>query len=49
MRDRCWCLTANSIRRVSALIKDSFIEMGILDKKPSDDDILTRRFLPVKP
>ena len=32
-----------------ALIKDSFIEMGILDKKPSDDEILTRRFLPVKP
>jgi NitT/TauT family transport system substrate-binding protein len=32
-----------------ALIKDSFIEMGVLDKKPGDDEILTRRFLPVKP
>lgn len=32
-----------------ALIKDSFVEMGILEKKPSDDEILTRRFLPVKP
>ena len=31
------------------LIKDSFVEMGILDRKPSDDEILTRRFLPVKP
>lgn len=32
-----------------ALIKDSYVDMGILDKKPSDDEILTRRFLPVKP
>lgn len=31
------------------LIKDSFVEMGILETKPSDDQILTRRFLPVKP
>ncbi len=31
------------------LIKDSFLDMGILDKKPNDDEILTRRFLPVKP
>jgi ABC-type nitrate/sulfonate/bicarbonate transport system substrate-binding protein len=32
-----------------ALIKDSFVDMGILDRKPADDEILTRRFLPVKP
>lgn len=32
-----------------ATIKDSFLEMGILDQKPRDDQLLTRRFLPVKP
>ena len=31
------------------VLKDSFVEMGILDKKPSDDEILTTRFVPVKP
>jgi hypothetical protein len=31
------------------LIKDSFVDLGILDKKPTDDEILTRRFLPVQP
>jgi hypothetical protein len=29
--------------------KASFVDMGILDKKPSNDDILTTRFVPVKP
>jgi ABC-type nitrate/sulfonate/bicarbonate transport system substrate-binding protein len=32
-----------------AVIKDSFIEMGILDSKPSDDQLFTRQFVPVKP
>ncbi|HEY3920405.1 MAG TPA: ABC transporter substrate-binding protein [Stellaceae bacterium] len=32
-----------------ALIKDSFVDLGILDKKPNDDQMLTRQFLPVKP
>jgi ABC-type nitrate/sulfonate/bicarbonate transport system substrate-binding protein len=31
------------------MLRDSFVELGILDKKPTDDQILTRRFLPVKP
>ncbi len=31
------------------VMKDSFVELGILDKKPSDDEILTTRFVPVKP
>lgn len=31
------------------LIKDSFVDLGILDKTPSDDQMLTRQFLPVKP
>ena len=31
------------------LIKDSFVDLGILDKKPADDEMLTRQFLPVKP
>lgn len=30
-------------------LKTSFVEMGILDKKPSDDDFMTRRFVPVQP
>ena len=29
-------------------IKSSFIDMNILKSPPSDDEILTRRFLPVK-
>jgi ABC-type nitrate/sulfonate/bicarbonate transport system substrate-binding protein len=32
-----------------AVIKDSFIDMGILDTKPSDDALFTRQFVPVKP
>jgi len=31
------------------IIKDSFIDMGILDKKPTNDQLFTTRFLPVKP
>jgi NitT/TauT family transport system substrate-binding protein len=32
-----------------ALMKDSFLEMGMLQTKPSDDQIIDTRFLPVKP
>ena len=32
-----------------AIIKDSFIDMGILDKKPSDDELFTTKFVPVTP
>lgn len=32
-----------------AILKDSFIDMGILDQKPSDDQLFTTRFVPVKP
>ncbi len=31
------------------LLKDSFVDLGILDKRPADDEMLTRQFLPVKP
>ena len=31
------------------VLKASYIDLGILDKKPSDDELLTRRFVPVKP
>jgi NitT/TauT family transport system substrate-binding protein len=31
------------------VLRDSFVELGILDKKPTDDQILTTRFLPVTP
>jgi NitT/TauT family transport system substrate-binding protein len=31
------------------LIKTSFVDLGILDKIPSDDQMLTRQFLPVTP
>jgi NitT/TauT family transport system substrate-binding protein len=31
------------------IIKDSFIDMGILDQKPSNDQLFTTRFVPVKP
>jgi ABC-type nitrate/sulfonate/bicarbonate transport system substrate-binding protein len=31
------------------LIKDSFVDLGTLPQKPSDDQMLTRQFLPVKP
>lgn len=30
-----------------AVLKKSFVDMGILDKEPSDDQILTTRFVPV--
>jgi ABC-type nitrate/sulfonate/bicarbonate transport system substrate-binding protein len=32
-----------------AVLKDSFVEMGILDQKPSDHQLFTTRFVPVKP
>jgi NitT/TauT family transport system substrate-binding protein len=32
-----------------ALMKDSFLDMGMLQTKPSDDQIIDARFLPVKP
>jgi NitT/TauT family transport system substrate-binding protein len=32
-----------------AVLKDSFVDMHILDSKPSDDQLFTTRFLPVKP
>jgi hypothetical protein len=32
-----------------ALIKQSYVEMGTLERIPADDEILTRRFLPVVP
>jgi len=31
------------------LIKQSFVDLKLLDKKPSDDQMLTRQFLPVTP
>jgi len=31
------------------LLKQSFVDMGMLDQPPPDDKILTTRFLPVKP
>jgi hypothetical protein len=31
------------------LIKESFVDLGMLDKKPNDEQMLTRQFLPVKP
>jgi ABC-type nitrate/sulfonate/bicarbonate transport system substrate-binding protein len=32
-----------------AVLKQSFVEMGTLDKKPADDELFTTHFLPVKP
>ena len=32
-----------------AVLKQSFVDMGILDKKPDDAQLLTTRFIPVKP
>lgn len=32
-----------------AVLKDSFIGMGLLTEKPADDQLFTTRFLPVKP
>ena len=31
------------------LLKDSFIDMGMLGDRPPDDKIFTTRFVPVKP
>ncbi len=31
------------------ILKDSFVEMGILDAKPRTDQLLTTQFIPVKP
>jgi NitT/TauT family transport system substrate-binding protein len=31
------------------VLKESFVEMGILDTKPRDDQLLTTQFVPVKP
>ena len=31
------------------VLKDSFVELGILDKKPDNNQMLTTRFLPIKP
>ncbi|HEY3920403.1 MAG TPA: ABC transporter substrate-binding protein [Stellaceae bacterium] len=31
------------------VIKDSFVEMGILDHKPPNDELFTTQFVPVKP
>jgi NitT/TauT family transport system substrate-binding protein len=31
------------------VLKNSFVDMGILDKKPTTDDILTTKFVPVTP
>jgi NitT/TauT family transport system substrate-binding protein len=31
------------------VLKDSFVEMGILEKKPDNDQMLTTKFLPVRP
>ncbi len=31
------------------VLKESYLELGTLDKKPSDDQLFTTKFLPVKP
>ena len=31
------------------VLKTSFVDLGILDHKPNDDDFMTRRFVPVAP
>ena len=31
------------------VLKESFVELGMLPQKPSDDQILTKQFLPVRP
>jgi len=31
-----------------SVLADSFVDLGMLDKKPTDDQMLTRRFVPVK-
>jgi ABC-type nitrate/sulfonate/bicarbonate transport system substrate-binding protein len=35
--------------KAATILKDSFIDMGVLDQKPSDDQLFTTRFVPVKP
>jgi len=30
-------------------LKQSWVDLGILDQKPSDDAFMTRHFVPVKP
>ena len=32
-----------------AVLKQSFLDMGMLHKKPADDQVFTTQFLPVKP
>jgi ABC-type nitrate/sulfonate/bicarbonate transport system substrate-binding protein len=32
-----------------AVLKKSFVDMGVVDKQPSDDQLFTTKFLPVKP
>ncbi len=32
-----------------AVLKDTYVEMGMLDKKPATDQLLTTQFVPVKP
>lgn len=32
-----------------SVLKESFVEMGILPEKPNDDQIITSKFLPVRP
>jgi ABC-type nitrate/sulfonate/bicarbonate transport system substrate-binding protein len=31
------------------VLKQSYVDLGILDEKPRDDELLTRRFVPVTP
>ncbi len=35
-------------QKAVAVLKDSFIEMGVLDAKPRDDQLFTTRFVPVQ-
>jgi ABC-type nitrate/sulfonate/bicarbonate transport system substrate-binding protein len=35
--------------KAMAVLKDSFVDMGILDTKPADDQLFTAQFVPVKP
>jgi hypothetical protein len=32
-----------------SVLKDSFIGMGLVSEKPTDDQLFTTKFLPVKP
>jgi len=31
------------------VLKDTYVEMGMLDKKPATDHLLTTQFVPVRP